>query len=92
MCDKQFSACNELLLAEIKEYKPRVIIFLTGLNWFNGFLSDHVSLTKNDGHNLVESCGTLLVDGETIKVVVAKHPQGKSESTMVSEIIDVINQ
>ncbi|MBB1387749.1 hypothetical protein H5119_19915 [Pseudoalteromonas sp. SG45-5] len=89
MCDKQFTDCNELLLAEIEEYSPRVIVFFTGLNWFNGFLNEAVSLSSNKEHSLVEAHGVLKVNDEDVTIIIAKHPQGKPEAEMVSEILSI---
>lgn len=89
LCDKQFAHCNELLLAEIEEYRPRVIIFFTGLNWFNGFLSGSVSLSSNKKHSLVEAHGILNVNYEDVIIIIAKHPQGKPETEMVNEILSI---
>ncbi|MGI2172150.1 uracil-DNA glycosylase family protein [Shewanella sp. MF05960] len=89
LCDKQFVYCNELLLAEIEEYNPRVIIFFTGLNWFNGFLSNAVSLASNKEHSLVEAHGVLKINDEEVIIIIAKHPQGKPEAEMVNEILSI---
>lgn len=89
LCNKQLTPCNELLLAEIEEYHPRVIVFFTGLNWFNGFLNEAVSLSSNKEHSLVEAHGILKVNGEDVIIIIAKHPQGKPEAEMVNEILSI---
>jgi hypothetical protein len=89
LCDKQFTYCNELLLAEIIEYRPRVIVFFTGLNWFNGFLNESVSLSSNKEHSLVEAHGVLKINDKDVKIIIAKHPQGKPEAEMIHEILTI---
>lgn len=89
LCDKQFVPCNELLLAEIEEYRPRVIVFFTGLDWFNGFLNEAVSLSRNKEHSLVEAHGILKINDEDVIIIIAKHPQGKPETEMVNEILSI---
>ncbi len=91
LCDYQFRACNELLLTEIEEYQPSLIIFFTGLNWFNGFLNDMVSLSSNNEHSWIEAHGILKVNNRDIAIIIAKHPQGKPEEEMVNEIMQVIS-
>jgi len=90
LCGYQFDACNELLKAEIEEYKPKCIVFFTGENWFNGFLLENMTLMKNAKSKLVEARGTLKINGLTTKVVIAKHPQGKPEVNMLNEILDAL--
>ena len=90
LCDSQFTGCNELLIAEIIEYKPKVIVFFTGLDWFNGFLGEMVTLSKTT-NNLVEAHGVLKIKDKDTKIIIAKHPQGKPESQMVSEILSIVN-
>lgn len=89
LCEEQFNNCNELLMSEIEEYRPNTIIFFTGLDWFNGFLNKEVSLSTDLTYNLVEAYGTLKVNDKEISVIIAKHPQGKSEDKMVNEIFSI---
>jgi hypothetical protein len=88
LCNSQFAACNELLETEIREFKPKYIVFLTGYNWFDGFLSESINLKKTKNTRWVEAEGTLNFDNEICKIVVAKHPQGKPEFDLVTEVMD----
>lgn len=90
LCDAQFEACNELLKAEIIEFKPKYIVFLTGEDWFNGFLSENVELKTVDGLKWVDAYGVIKLDNIVSKVVIAKHPQGKPESELFNEIINAL--
>jgi len=86
LCEYQFENCNELLKSEIEEYQPKYIIFLTGDNWFDGFLSEHIYLNAKANTKWVDASGTLTLNGFTSKFVVAKHPQGKPEDDLLREI------
>lgn len=88
LCNAQFNACNELLEAEIREFKPKYIVFLTGYNWFDGFLSESINLKKIKNTRWVEAEGTLNFDDEIYKIVIAKHPQGKPEFDLMTEVMD----
>jgi hypothetical protein len=90
LCGYQFDGCNELLKAEIEEYKPKCIVFFTGEDWFDGFLSENISLTHNSDTRWVDASGTFSLNGFTTKIVIAKHPQGKPETELLNEIIDAI--
>jgi hypothetical protein len=63
-------------------------VFLTGYNWFDGFLSESTNLTKTKNTRWVEAEGTLNFDDEIYKIVVAKHPQGKPEFDLMTEVMD----
>lgn len=92
LCGYQFDACNELLKTEIEEYQPKCIVFLTGENWFDGFLSENISLTPKPDSKWVDASGTLSLNGFISKVVIAKHPQGKPETELLNEIIDALSK
>ncbi len=86
----QFDACNNLLKAEIEEFQPKCIVFLTGINWFDRFLSENITLKAVPGTKWVDASGVLNLNGLASKVVIAKHPQGKPESELINEIIEVL--
>ncbi|PVU64936.1 hypothetical protein C9E85_15530, partial [Plesiomonas shigelloides] len=69
----------------------KVILFFTGLNWFNGFLNDVICLEKGEDGAVVEAHGSLHIDNKQITIIVAKHPQGKPEADMVNEIMNAIS-
>lgn len=92
LCDYQFDSCNELLKAEIEEYKPKCIVFFTGENWFNGFLAENISLMPKSDSKWVDASGTLSLNGFRTKIIIAKHPQGKPEEEMFNDIIDALAQ
>lgn len=80
--------CLDILECEVKEFKPRRILFLTGLDWADSFLKklNVTSITKLSS-NFVDFTGFSHFNDNTItKVVVAQHPQGKSREKIVTEI------
>lgn len=94
LCRAQFEGCVDLLKAEIEEYRPKRILFMTGLNWvsdfFEGFKGRGVivqSKRSPRGYVYVEDSGSIsLPDGYTTSYVVAVHPQGKPEDDWVKEV------
>lgn len=86
LCTHQLEACNELLKAEIEEYKPKYMVFLTGDNWFDGFLSEYISLKPKSDAMWVDASGIISINDFTTKFVIAKHPQGKPEEELINEI------
>jgi hypothetical protein len=78
------------LKAEIEEFQPKCIVFLTGINWFDGFLSENITLKTASGTKWVDASGVLNLNGLASKVVIAKHPQGKPESELLNEIIEAL--
>lgn len=92
LCDYQFAGCSNLLLAEIEEYQPKVVVFFTGLNWFNGFLDNSVLTSCSNEFNWVDAYGTMYTKNKEIKIIVAKHPQGKPETEMYNEIMTILSK
>ncbi|HIF9359576.1 hypothetical protein HWA77_25310 [Photobacterium damselae subsp. damselae] len=93
LCDEQFDGCNQLLQEELRYYQPQKILFLTGFNWFEGFLTQHIKcLTKIDSESFVDAYGKLEIEGKIIDFVIAKHPQGKNESIFNDSVLASFNQ
>jgi hypothetical protein len=85
LCDAQFNACASLLKAEFQIYRPKKVVFLTGKDWADAFwarISPLHPLTAADS-GLVEATGSLDLFSQRIRVVIAKHPQGKNEEEWV---------
>jgi len=82
--------CFEILKNEVKEFKPRRILFLTGLNWAESFLDKlNVTPEKKSSTNYVDFTGYIHLNYNKItKIVVAKHPQGKSRQKIMTEITE----
>lgn len=88
----QFEGCLKLLRLEIDQYKPRRILFLTGLDWAHPFLTG-MNLENRSSHvlassGLVEAVGTLHSTNSHAACVVAKHPMGKNEELWVREVLE----
>lgn len=94
LCAPQFDCCVELLKAEIESYRPRRILFSTGLDWPKPFLRDlgFVPEKVHSTHGLgVKDIGTLRdISYSVPRVVVASHPQarGTDEGAWVRQVVE----
>ncbi|TSK08500.1 MAG: hypothetical protein FPO08_04100 [Geobacter sp.] len=80
----QFKACAELLMSELKAYKPANVLMLTGLNWAKPFLVElGIQYYKPSDTTFVEGVAQF----EGTKIVIAQHPQGKKEGLLVGEVL-----
>ena len=89
LCDIQLPGCICLLQQEISSYLPRRLLLLTGLDWAKPFLQKIApTFTPVSAYKYVEAIAQIPhSSGETSKVVVAAHPQGKPESIWVQEVV-----
>ena len=86
----QLNDCIELLRYEMSEWAPKRALFLTGKDWFDALkVPIEVSNSKSHFGRYVELAGKLKSQktGMEIKVVVAKHPQGKPEEPFIKEVL-----
>ena len=85
----QLPACISLLQQELNDYRPRYLLLLTGLDWAEPYLQQVApTFTQTPDGGYVEAIAEILHEsGNATKVVVAAHPQGKSESIWVQEVI-----
>jgi hypothetical protein len=87
----QLDGCVKMLRYELTEYKPRLSLFITGLDWAAPFLEAlHCNLEQVPGSDYVDAAGTFpdgLLGGAFI---VAKHPRGRSETAWTQEVIAAI--
>lgn len=90
LCSLQVEGCCSLLQEELRVYKPKRLLFLTGFGWAQPFLENFGSVkTVDSTYQYVEAIGKSIIEGdETISIVVASHPQGKSESLWIQEVVD----
>lgn len=85
----QFDNCLALLNLELKTYAPRKLLFLTGWDWAGQFLKSYPNIVMHKG--LLEASGTItLPTGDTCRIAVAKHPQGKPEALWVKEVSEIL--
>lgn len=81
---------REMLLEEIRQLKPEVVIFLCGYKWVLKLFEPTALIALEHQHSkqYVEFVGALKVPELSCKIVVAQHPQGKKESMLVDEIME----
>lgn len=85
----QQKACFELLREELRLFKPKRVLFLTGQVWADPFLEEFgVGNDSSRGTEYVQSFGKLEVDDATVDFVVAKHPRGKPEKEITNEVLN----
>ena len=89
LCELQLGICKENLIEEIKILNPDNIIFLTGWGWAQWFLKGNtrINLTSKPKNKYVEYVG----NSGKIKIIVGQHPQGKSETEHLKEILAEID-
>jgi hypothetical protein len=95
LCEIQRPICNKMLAEEMEEWKPRRILFLTGLDWLEWFLEGSSELRiisrgrKHRDDALVQLSGAIQArdNGFKAQFTVCRHPQGKPEAPMVAGII-----
>jgi len=80
----QHNICARILRKEVTVWKPRRVLFLTGMTWAEPFLNE---MEFRPGENLppdpIEADGTIF---NRSKVVVGPHPQCKPEKPLVDSI------
>lgn len=90
LCQVQLAGCISLFQQELNDYRPRRLLFLTGLDWAEPYLQ-HVAptFTPTPAGGYVEALADIRHEsGHATKVVVAAHPQGKSGSVWVQEVMN----
>ena len=89
----QRKICFDILKIEIKQYRPRQIIFLTDLNWCEPFIEEYYKtgfftkkqLSNNIKH--IKTCG--FIPEISAKYFVLPHPQCKPEKEICQELFSV---
>ena len=85
--------CQKILEIEIEQLSPRIIVFLTGKNWVDDFLS-YLNQENYDQAIECKSWGKYKSTAYLIKntiMICSEHPQGKKENLHSKAIIDIIN-
>lgn len=87
--DIQLSECISLFQLEISTYLPRRLLLMTGLNWARPFLKNIVpTFVPVSDYQYVEAVAEIIHgSGCTTKVVIAAHPQGKSEAIWIQSVV-----
>jgi len=89
----QRDGCIRTLKAELDEYAPSKVLFLTGLNWAEAFL-DNIYHTASSWplEPPLEAAGQIqLSNGATSAFVVTPHPQGKPETPIVERAVQAFD-
>ena len=95
----QREACAALLKMELETYRPKRVIFLTGLDWAEELwnkIPGANTFVKHDWF-LVEAVGTYNLSAQRelpsqcIRIVVAKHPDRKKRDDWVRCVLDAFN-
>ena len=83
--EAQFPYCAKILAAEIRELKPRRVVFLTGWQWAKRFLGElGVNSSISCAGGLLEASGRLPSGSD---FVVLPHPQGKPQKEIVKLLV-----
>lgn len=102
MAKKQLTACKEILKAEIEEFGPTHILFVTGYEgWFEDFSDifgvgifdkDKVKRNEYRGKNKNEffaEASALSTDG--IKIVVSCRPECRDENMYITDVMNAFS-
>ncbi len=94
LCTIQLDECKSLLQKEIQTYRPKRIIFLTGIDWAEPFITAlEVETATIPEQQYVEAVGKLdAPQGLQSCIVVAAHPQSKKENWWVGEVVDAFKR
>ena len=86
LCRLQLETCKKILLKEIREIKPDLILFITDMNWFKDFNIEEFEIEEKN-EEVVIAYGKY----ESSKIIVTKRPEGKKEDEFVNDIILTFN-
>jgi hypothetical protein len=95
LIELQQDACRRLLRTEINLYRPRRVVFATGMHWAKEFLNETPfrPATEERFRYYTRQIGELVVADRAIgKYVVAEHPMAKKESVWSREVITALNE
>lgn len=82
----QFATCLRMFRTELDEFAPRHVVILSGWGWARPFIEPTCDWSPGEGH--VEAAARYSHDDDSVsKVVVAPHPQGRSESPLAQAVI-----
>ena len=81
LCRIQLNGCKSLFDAELAIYRPSRLLLLAGWDWAGDFVESDCRTHNNAGS--VEATG----QRRKTRIVVATHPQGKSEAEWVTDVL-----
>lgn len=85
----QRDVCRDLLLEEIRAFRPKRLVLATGFSWAEPFLDlPCFHMGDKPAGPLAHRKGRLILDDEEIgRFVAADHPQGKNEDRWLAEVL-----
>lgn len=86
-------ASHDLLMTEIAFYQPRNVVCLSGLSYAAHLLASAKSTVRVEhDSSLLEYVGDVCWQGdESVRFIIAPHPQSRSASRIADEIMPVLN-
>ena len=89
----QLAGCKNLLQLEIKQYRPRRLLLLTGRHWAMPFLEALGAEEQFDAERYVRSAGQLqLPDAGRTRFVVVRHPERKPERPWIEDVLQAFQR
>ena len=85
----QRNGCKRLFEFEIKSYRPRYLLLLTGWDWARPFLVENFEINPGSGKYVscvAKPAKPLFPNCHDVRAVVAVHPQCKPEKEWVDEV------
>ena len=77
LCGIQFDGCRDLLELELRNYRPKRLLLLTGLNWAKPRFFENICTLRLVHGSQVKAIGRFTRNDQTTKIVVAEHPRGR---------------
>jgi hypothetical protein len=92
LCAAQFDCCVEVLKAEIEFYRPRRVLFSTGLDWAKPFVTKLEAILEEPPprteRRFVKAVGAFRnICDPAPQIVVASHPQGKPTDAWIDNVV-----
>jgi len=91
LCRLQFGGCLQLFRREIETFRPWNILLLSGSDWARPFVQATCEWQPAAGE--IEATARYRHDdGFESRIVVAPHPQGRSEKTLANAVIEAFDE
>lgn len=89
--DLEQNACLRLLEYDVMRFGPRRLLVLAGHDWASPFFTK--SVTWSPDAAFVQGSGRwTLPNGQSVAVVVARHPQGKREDLLTDKVVQAFGE
>ncbi|WP_156342965.1 hypothetical protein [Devosia sp. A16] len=91
VAEAQLDGCRKLLSVELATYKPRHLVFATGMDWAAPFL-DPIMFRQTSGSTAPVVYGDLVLEDVKIgRYAVPRHPMGKDEGDWVQQVVAALH-